>query len=81
MDLSDLEITPLGAGCEVGRSCIHMTYKGQSILFDCGIHPAFSGVGALPIFDKSRLDEVDICLVTHFHLDHCGGVPYLLSRR
>ncbi|KAH0472085.1 MAG: uncharacterized protein KVP18_001281 [Porospora cf. gigantea A] len=79
MDLSDLEITPLGAGCEVGRSCIHMTYRGQSILFDCGIHPAFSGVGALPIFDKSRLDEVDVCLVTHFHLDHCGGVPYLLN--
>jgi cleavage and polyadenylation specificity factor subunit 3 len=27
-----LVITPLGAGNEVGRSCVHMTFKGKSVL-------------------------------------------------
>eukprot|EP01071_Lankesteria_metandrocarpae_P004962 Lankesteria_metandrocarpae@DN3780_c0_g1_i1.p1 len=25
------------------------------------------------------MSEVDLCLVTHFHLDHCGAVPYLVT--
>jgi hypothetical protein len=24
------------------------------------------------------LDEIDVALITHFHLDHCAAVPYLL---
>ena len=27
-----LDITPLGAGNEVGRSCVCMTYKGKTVL-------------------------------------------------
>lgn len=27
-----LEVTPLGAGNEVGRSCVYMTYKGKTVL-------------------------------------------------
>eukprot|EP01053_Blabericola_migrator_P005256 Blabericola_migrator_1__5255@NODE_26_length_20894_cov_127_933788_g23_i0_p4_GENE_NODE_26_length_20894_cov_127_933788_g23_i0NODE_26_length_20894_cov_127_933788_g23_i0_p4_ORF_typecomplete_len605_score74_08Lactamase_B_6/PF16661_5/2_3e50BetaCasp/PF10996_8/8_3e27Lactamase_B/PF00753_27/1_4e20Lactamase_B_2/PF12706_7/8_9e20Lactamase_B_2/PF12706_7/3_3e03Lactamase_B_2/PF12706_7/4_8e02RMMBL/PF07521_12/5_4e15Lactamase_B_3/PF13483_6/5_7e13Lactamase_B_3/PF13483_6/3e03Beta_lactamase3/PF17030_5/8_2e02Beta_lactam len=76
---SILEVTPLGAGCEVGRSCVLVTFQGKKILFDCGIHPAHTGVTALPVFDSVDLSEVDVCLVTHFHLDHCGALPYLLN--
>jgi hypothetical protein len=25
-------ITPLGAGSEVGRSCVHLTFKGRTVL-------------------------------------------------
>lgn len=25
-------VTPLGAGSEVGRSCVHMTFKGRTVL-------------------------------------------------
>jgi len=34
-----LEVTPLGAGSEVGRSCILLSYKGKNVMLDCGIHP------------------------------------------
>ncbi|KAI9123868.1 hypothetical protein K1719_005168 [Acacia pycnantha] len=44
--------TPLGAGNEVGRSCVFKSYKGKNILFDYGIHPGYSGMAALPYFDK-----------------------------
>lgn len=27
-----LEVTPLGAGNEVGRSCVYMTYKGKTVM-------------------------------------------------
>jgi len=33
-----LTIMPIGAGREVGRSCIMMNFKNKNIMFDCGIH-------------------------------------------
>ncbi|TVU12817.1 hypothetical protein EJB05_46478, partial [Eragrostis curvula] len=73
-------ITPLGAGNEVGRSCVHMTFKGRTVLFDCGIHPAYSGMAALPYFDEIDPSTIDVLLVTHFHLDHAASLPYFLEK-
>ncbi|KMZ75798.1 Cleavage and polyadenylation specificity factor subunit 3-I [Zostera marina] len=75
-----LIITPLGAGSEVGRSCVYMSYKGKTILFDCGIHPAYSGMAALPYFDEIDPSSIDVLLVTHFHLDHAASLPYFLEK-
>lgn len=74
------EIRPLGSGCEVGRSCIILTYKGRNIMFDCGVHPAKVGFDSLPLFDLVDLSTIDIVLITHFHTDHCGALPYLCSQ-
>ncbi|XP_048531521.1 cleavage and polyadenylation specificity factor subunit 3-I isoform X3 [Triticum urartu] len=73
-------ITPLGAGGEVGRSCVHMSFKGRTVLFDCGIHPAYSGMAALPYFDEIDPSAIDVLLVTHFHLDHAASLPYFLEK-
>uniref|UniRef100_A0A0A9D7K6 Metallo-beta-lactamase domain-containing protein n=1 Tax=Arundo donax TaxID=35708 RepID=A0A0A9D7K6_ARUDO len=73
-------ITPLGAGNEVGRSCVHISFKGRNVLFDCGIHPGYSGVAALPYFDEIDPSTVDVLLVTHFHLDHAASLPYFLEK-
>ncbi|XP_047334513.1 cleavage and polyadenylation specificity factor subunit 3-I-like [Impatiens glandulifera] len=75
-----LIITPLGAGSEVGRSCVYMSYKGKTVLFDCGIHPAYSGMAALPYFDEIDPSTIDVLLVTHFHLDHAASLPYFLEK-
>ncbi|KAI8534886.1 hypothetical protein RHMOL_Rhmol10G0131700 [Rhododendron molle] len=75
-----LIITPLGAGSEVGRSCVYMSYKGKIVLFDCGIHPAYSGMAALPYFDEIDPAAIDVLLVTHFHLDHAASLPYFLEK-
>ena len=75
-----MEITPLGAGCEVGRSCCITKYRGSTIMFDCGLHPAYTGLASLPYFDEVDLSSVDILLVTHFHMDHCGAAPYLTEK-
>ncbi|POW01771.1 hypothetical protein PSTT_12268 [Puccinia striiformis] len=42
----------LGAGQEVGRSCCVIEYKSTTVVCDTGIHPAFSGMAALPFIDE-----------------------------
>ena len=49
-------------------------------MLDCGIHPGFSGINSLPFFDEIDLDTVDAMLITHFHLDHCAAVPYVVGK-
>ena len=78
-DDDTLEIMPLGAGSEVGRSCHICSYKGKTVMFDCGVHPGYAGIASLPYFDEVDLSKVDALLVTHFHLDHCAAVPFLVG--
>jgi cleavage and polyadenylation specificity factor subunit 3 len=80
MEEQECLIMPLGAGNEVGRSCIYLAWQGKKILLDCGIHPAYNGLAGLPYFDMINPDEIDIVLITHFHLDHVGALPYFLER-
>ncbi|XP_011016589.1 PREDICTED: cleavage and polyadenylation specificity factor subunit 3-I-like [Populus euphratica] len=65
-----LTLTPLGAGNEVGRSCVYMSFKGKTVLFDCGIHPAYSGMAALPYFDEIDPSTIDVLLVTQYVFHH-----------
>ncbi|KAF7684119.1 Integrator complex subunit 11 [Astathelohania contejeani] len=76
-----MQIIPLGAGQDVGRSCILTTINGKTIMFDCGMHmgyndqrrfPDFSFISRTHSFDKI----IDCIIISHFHLDHCGALPY-----
>ena len=37
-------------------------------------------VDALPFVDQINAEEIDLLLVSHFHLDHCGALPWLLQK-
>jgi ribonuclease BN (tRNA processing enzyme) len=62
----------LGSG---GRfnTCFHVTGERVNFLIDCGA----SSLPALKRLDIAR-DGVDLILITHFHGDHFGGLPFLL---
>ncbi|KAJ2779782.1 endoribonuclease ysh1 [Coemansia javaensis] len=75
-----LRIRPLGAGREVGRSCILLQYKGKTVMLDCGLHAGHEGINSLPFFDDVDPETVDLLLVTHFHTDHAAAVPYYLEK-
>ncbi|KAK0183512.1 hypothetical protein PV327_001549 [Microctonus hyperodae] len=75
-----LSITPLGAGQEVGRSCIILEFVGKKIMMDCGICPGFSGLNTLPFINLIDASKIDLVLITHFHLDHCGALPWFLQK-
>lgn len=74
-----MKITPLGAGQEVGRSCILLQFKGRNVMLDCGCHPGREGSDSLPFFDSIDC-EIDLILITHFHIDHCAALPYFTER-
>lgn len=46
-DHETMRIMPIGAGNEVGRSCIILKYMGKTIMLDCGIHPVYSSVAVV----------------------------------
>lgn len=77
---NEMHIMPIGAGNEVGRSCCILKFMGKTIMFDCGVHPAYSGIAALPFFDEIEPDQIDLVLITHYHLDHAAGLPFLMER-
>lgn len=75
-----MTVTPLGAGQEVGRSCHVLEFRGMTVLLDCGIHPGYDGLNGLPFLDRIEPESIDVCLITHFHLDHAASLPYLTER-
>lgn len=58
----------------------HQPNRGKKVMLDCGIHPGLQGEGSLPYLSAEDLDTIDVALITHFHLDHCAAVPYLLEK-
>ena len=75
-----LTVQMLGAGQEVGRSCCVIKFKGRIIVCDAGVHPAFSGMAALPFLDELDWSTVDCILITHFHLDHAASLTYVMEK-
>ncbi|RVD92822.1 hypothetical protein TUBRATIS_006620 [Tubulinosema ratisbonensis] len=76
-----MQVLSLGAGQEVGRSCIVVTLEGKTIMFDCGIHMGYSDERRYPFFkhlsSTGNFNKlIDCVIISHFHLDHCGALPY-----
>lgn len=50
-------------------------------MLDCGLHMGFSDHQKFPDFtylDPHDLNsKIDVVIITHFHLDHCGALPWL----
>jgi ribonuclease BN (tRNA processing enzyme) len=55
------------------NTCFHVTGAGVNFLIDCGA----SSLPALKRLGIAR-DAIDLILITHFHGDHFGGLPFLL---
>lgn len=67
---------------EGGQSTLFVPSSGQSLLIDTG-WPENSGRDADRIVAATRLagiKKIDFVLLTHYHIDHSGGVPQLAER-
>ncbi|MCS6769259.1 MAG: beta-CASP ribonuclease aCPSF1 [Candidatus Caldarchaeum sp.] len=76
----DVRITILGAGRQVGRSCLLLQTSESTILLDCGLSAgASSPTSFFPRLDlvPNLIESLDAVIVSHAHLDHVGLVPYL----
>eukprot|EP00762_Andalucia_godoyi_P001192 ANDGO_01937.mRNA.1 Integrator complex subunit 11 homolog len=82
-----MRVLPLGAGQDVGRSCVVVTVGRKNIMFDCGMHMMYTDARRFPDFrfltrgdSRTMNDVLDAVIITHFHLDHSGALPELTER-
>jgi metallo-beta-lactamase family protein len=70
----------LGANREVTGSCYVIDYQGFKVMVDCGMYQGDEELekrnAANFLFDPK---EIDVLLLTHAHLDHCGLIPKLVK--
>ena len=80
MKNSKISIQFLGAAGTVTGSKHLLKTPEKNILIDCGL---FQGIKSLRLKNREPLpvDEktIDILLLTHAHLDHCGYIPLLVK--
>ena len=74
-----MRITFLGTSAMVptkerNHAAVLLEYKGDNILFDCG-----EGVQRQFAIGGFKITKVTKLLITHFHGDHCLGIPGLLQ--
>src|SRR5687767_13542508 len=81
-----LRIIPLGGLGEIGKNMTVLEYGRNMMIIDCGVmFPDSDLYGidlVLPQFDYvvENRDRLQGIVLTHGHLDHIGGLPYLMSR-
>ena len=79
ISMQQVSILPLGAACEVGRSCLILTINNKKIMLDCGLMINKEDKDSLPLFESINPEELSLILITHAHLDHCGALPFFLA--
>lgn len=81
-----IRIIPLGGVEEVGRNMTAIEYGNDIIVVDCGIQftdaetPGVDYILPNTRYIEERKDRIRALVITHGHLDHIGGIPYIIDR-
>ncbi|MGA7292546.1 MAG: MBL fold metallo-hydrolase [Terriglobales bacterium] len=67
---------------EGGQSTLFVTPAGQSLLIDTGWpdHAERDADRIVAVAKEAGLSKIDYVLLTHYHIDHAGGVPQLYAK-
>ena len=82
-----IRIIPLGGVEEVGRNMILIESENDIVVLDIGFHfideeEAMGADFTLPNFKylEERKEKIRAVAITHGHLDHMGGIPFIMER-
>lgn len=81
-----IRIIPFGGVEEIGKNMTAIEYKNDIIIIDCGFQfsedntPGIDYILPNTKYLEDRKDRVRAMIITHGHLDHIGGIPYIIEK-
>ncbi|MFZ2303477.1 MAG: ribonuclease J [Minisyncoccia bacterium] len=82
----DIRVIALGGVEEIGRNMTMVEYKDSIVIIDAGLQfreentPGVDYILANTKYLEDRKHKVKSVMITHGHLDHTGGIPYLMGK-
>ncbi|MEN9524138.1 MAG: ribonuclease j1, ribonuclease, partial [Candidatus Parcubacteria bacterium] len=81
-----IRIIPLGGVEEIGKNMTAIQYGNDIIVVDIGFQfkdddtPGIDFILPNTKYLEERQDQIRAVIITHGHLDHIGGIPYIMPR-
>lgn len=81
-----IRIIPLGGVEEIGKNMHAIEYGDDIIIVDCGFQfkedstPGIDFILPNATYLEERKEKIRAIIVTHGHLDHIGGIPYIIEQ-
>lgn len=82
----NIRIIPLGGVEEIGKNMTVVEYKDDIIVIDMGFQfkdddtPGVDYILPNTKYLEDRKEKIRGVFITHGHLDHVGGIPYIMDR-
>ncbi len=87
IDEDTVRIIALGGAEEVGKNMLLMETKDDIVIFDAGFQfvsegdaPGVNYILPNTQYLEEHIDKIRGLVITHGHLDHIGGIPFLIER-
>jgi ribonuclease J len=81
-----IRIIPLGGVEEIGKNMTMVEYGNDIVIIDIGFQfkdentPGIDYILPNTKYLEERKDKIRAVIITHGHLDHIGGIPYVMPR-
>lgn len=81
-----IRIIPLGGVEEIGKNMTMIEYGNDIVIIDIGFQfkdentPGIDYILPNTKYLEERKDKIRAVIITHGHLDHIGGIPYVMPR-
>lgn len=81
-----IRIIPLGGVEEIGKNMTAIEYGNDIVVIDIGFQfkdentPGIDYILPNTKYLEERMDKIRAVIITHGHLDHIGGIPYVMPR-